>query len=160
MQVVQQQSEKKVGLVFVALPAEQGCMPELIDSVCKDSDGIFRGYFSQSTMDQLQQRYAARQIQMMREADYDKLHDDALRTEPEEITEKQWVDALGVLPPMKWHSLRGVESFRMSEFYSGTITTIYAKCDGRYWKFMDDAYMDTNKVTDKVLAAMAAKVAQ
>lgn len=162
MQVHPQAESQKLRLVFVGIHHTQGQCPDLLDAVYKDREGAFRGQMSNETGQQLQQRYSQHYsaVKMMRMSDYDKLHDAALRTEPEEITEEEFFEALNVLPPMKWHCLLGVESFRMCEFYSGTITTIYARTDdGRYWKFMDDAYMPTADVVAKVhKAATAAKV--
>lgn len=75
------------------------------------------------------------------------------RTAPQEISEAEYWEAFGALPPLKCHSLGGVDSFRMSEFYSGTSTYIYAHCEGRFWRFMDDAYMPTSEIVAKVRAA-------
>lgn len=75
------------------------------------------------------------------------------RTAPQEISEAEYWEAFGALPPLKYHSLGGVDSFRMSEFYSGTSTYIYAHCEGRFWRFMDDAYMPTSEIVAKVRAA-------
>lgn len=75
------------------------------------------------------------------------------RTNPQEISEEDYLEAFSVLPPMKYHSLGGVDSFRMTEFYSGQMTYIYAHCQGRYWRFIDDAYMKTDAIVAKVRAA-------
>lgn len=146
-------------LVIVALGSSESACPELLDAAYKDAKGVFRGYFSGKTVFQLAKDYEHKgQTKLMRMAEFDKLHTEALRTAPVEITEAEWDEALNVLPPMKWQQLRGVESFRMSEFYSGTMTSIYAKCDGRYWTFRDDAYMDTADLVTKVRQAMQAEV--
>lgn len=50
-----------------------------------------------------------------------------------EITEEQWEDALNVLPPLHWTTIDGVEMFCMSEMYTGTYTTQYAKYKGKYY---------------------------
>ena len=51
-----------------------------------------------------------------------------------EITEERYWYALEVLPPMRFRHDRetGIESFCMSEFTTGTITTQYASANGRY----------------------------
>lgn len=149
----QQDQKTNQRLVYVALPSTEWPRPQLLDAAFRDAEGVMRGMYSHKTCAELQQDYKS-SVQLMRMCEFDKLHDEAMRTQPEEITEADYDEALNVLPPMKWHSLMGVESFRMSEFYSGHITTIYAKCDGRFWKFRDDAYMDTHLLVDKVRAAM------
>lgn len=55
-----------------------------------------------------------------------------------EVTEEQWNEALNVLPPSKWCEISGVEMFCMSERYTGTYTTQYAKCNGKYYSKMVD----------------------
>lgn len=140
----QQAQDKNVRLVFVALPATSDSYPQLIDAAYMDAEGVLRGQYSGKNGAELAAEYKAEgRMKLMRMCDFDKLHD----------------EALNVLPPMKWHHLLGVESFRMSEFYSGHITTIYAKCQGRYWKFRDDAYMPTADLVAKVHKAMQEQVA-
>jgi hypothetical protein len=51
----------------------------------------------------------------------------------QEITEEDWYDALEVLPPEKWETVRGVNIFRMSEYLAGNITAHYAKLRGKYF---------------------------
>jgi hypothetical protein len=50
-----------------------------------------------------------------------------------EITEEAWWEALEVLPPEKWQTVRGVEIFRMCEYLSGNITAHYAKLRGKFF---------------------------
>jgi hypothetical protein len=154
----QQDQNTNQRLVYVALPSTEWPRPQLLDAAFRDAEGVMRGMYSHKTCAELQQDYKS-SVQMMRMCDFDKLHDEALRTEPEEITEAEYDEAFFVLPPMKFHNLMGVESFRMTEFYSGNITTIYAMCEGRYWKFLDNADMDTHVLVDKVRAAMLANPA-
>lgn len=149
----QQAQDKNLRLVFVAMASTDWPRPQLLDAAFRDAEGVMRGMYSHKTCAELQQDYKS-SVQLMRMCDFDKLHDEALRTEPEEITEAEYDEAFCVLPPMKYHNLLGVESFRMTEFYSGNITTIYAMCEGRYWKFLDNADMDTHVLVDKVHKAM------
>ena len=51
----------------------------------------------------------------------------------QEITEDDWYDALEVLPPEKWETVRGVNLFRISEYLTGNITAHYAKLRGKYF---------------------------
>jgi hypothetical protein len=50
-----------------------------------------------------------------------------------EISEKEWEDALEVLPPEKWETVRGVNIFRMCEYLTGNITAHYAKLRGKFF---------------------------
>jgi len=51
----------------------------------------------------------------------------------QEITEDQWMYALEVLPPEKWHHVDGVEIFRMSEYLTGNIAAHYCRAGKRYF---------------------------
>lgn len=55
-----------------------------------------------------------------------------------EITEEQFDEMLSVLPPLKWGSNRGVHSFFMSEFQSGSYTHQYAKIGDKYYSKIVD----------------------
>ncbi len=58
-----------------------------------------------------------------------------------EITSENWYDALGALPPLKWHTTPdGVELFLMSEFTSGNYTAQYAQFNDRYFVKTVDAF--------------------
>lgn len=158
--VTQTAHDKNLRLVFVALASNDWPRPQLLDAAFKDAEGMMLGIYSGKTVADFAQEYKGEgRVQLMRMYDFDKLHDEALRTEPEEITEAEYDEAFSVMPPMKFHSLQGVESFRMTEFYSGHITTIYAECQGRYWKFRDAAYMPTADLVAKVHKAMQEQVA-
>lgn len=52
-----------------------------------------------------------------------------------DITLDEWDDALNVLPPMKWRTVNGVESFMMSERLTGDITSCYARSGNTYKSF-------------------------
>jgi len=51
-----------------------------------------------------------------------------------EIDDERWDEMLNVLPPEKWQTVRGVNIFRMSEYYTSNITTHFAKLGGRYFE--------------------------
>lgn len=55
-----------------------------------------------------------------------------------EITKEEWEYALNVLPPLKWCTINGVEMFCMSEMYTGTYTTQYARVGEKYYAMMVD----------------------
>jgi hypothetical protein len=53
-----------------------------------------------------------------------------------EITKEDWWDKLEILPPEKWETVSGVEIFRMMEYYTGNITSHYARIGDRYFTAM------------------------
>lgn len=59
-----------------------------------------------------------------------------------EITEERYWEMLNILPPILDVTINGVEMFCMSEMYTGTYTTQYAKYNGKYYSKMVD-------ITDK-----------
>jgi hypothetical protein len=63
-----------------------------------------------------------------------------LSGEPKEITAEIFEDMLDVLPPLKWGTIDGVEMFLMSEFYTGTYTSQYARKGDKYYTKMVDAF--------------------
>jgi hypothetical protein len=50
------------------------------------------------------------------------------------VTEKEWMEALGCLPPEQWLTVCGVNIFRMCEYYADDITWHYARYDGGFFK--------------------------
>lgn len=75
-------------------------------------------------------------------------------TDPVRITECAFNAALECLPPMRWGFHEGLESFRMTEFYSGRITSIYARqTDGTCWTFKGNAFMSTQELFLKIQKA-------
>ncbi len=74
-----------------------------------------------------------------------KQHEDLQRsylldTPLEEITEERWHEMLEVSPPLKWVTRDGVNEFLLSEFYTGNYTNQYARCNGKYYTKMVNAY--------------------
>lgn len=53
------------------------------------------------------------------------------------ITQQEFNDALECLPPVSWKRFSEHESFKLSERYSGNITTIYVRIGDEYFKFKD-----------------------
>jgi len=62
-----------------------------------------------------------------------KAEDEKIIGEWKEITEEEWMDALGCLPPEKWETVDGVNIFRMCEYRTGNITAHYARYKGRFY---------------------------
>jgi hypothetical protein len=45
------------------------------------------------------------------------------------VSKSNWWDALECLPPVRWHDRDGMNVFFMSEFYTGSYTTMYVKVE-------------------------------
>jgi len=125
-------------------------MPQVIDGVVLDEAGVRIGRYSGETLEELSTHYSDVKVATVDE--FISMHESALRTDPREISESDYIDALEIMPPLDWRQVRGVESFKWSEFYSGNMTNAYAKHGGRYGSFMDSAYLSADAIADKILA--------
>ncbi|MEX0446588.1 hypothetical protein [Xenorhabdus sp. SGI246] len=80
----------------------------------------------------------------------------AAKTAPQEITLLDYMDALAVLPPQDWQcdQRKGSESFKLAEMYFGNVTYIYAKVDGKYFKFRDLCTLSHVQIVSRINAAI------
>jgi hypothetical protein len=82
-------------------------------------------------------------------------HEAAFRSGVVEITADKWDDMLGVLPPMAWRNDGLGESFKLSEYLTGGITSIFVALDGRYFLFNDNATLPHAEACARVRASEA-----
>lgn len=142
-------------LVFYRPATPDRPHPECIDMAIRGSDGTYVGHSSGKTQDALAEEYGC-EILMLDAASFSAMRNASYTTEPEPIEECDFVTALECLPPMRWGTWLGVESFRICEFYCGNVTSIYARtADGRFWHFRGDAFMSGEDIALKVQAAAA-----
>lgn len=80
---------------------------------------------------------------LLREADIKKY-----KKEPFEVTEERWYEMLEVLPPMKWRSGRGAESFMLSEGLAGNLRTIFCRIGDRYFELADESCLTHEQIAD------------
>lgn len=66
----------------------------------------------------------------------------------QEISEDEYYENLNVLPPLNWGAINGIEMFCMSEFYTDSFTTQYAKHNGKYYCKMVDAFDKTTWINN------------
>lgn len=126
-----------------------------IDFVRETDDGQLVSQIRGLTQAELTQE-CGQEVLLTDLASYTDLAEDSYTTQPQQITEQEFDDALNALPPMRWVRHLGLESFRCSEFYSGNITSIYARdAQGVCWTFRDNAYMTPQAILDKIRAASA-----
>lgn len=110
-------------------------IPRLFDVAKPDEAGILRGYYGGKTLDEVQAEHPDATLMSM-----DALttaQENALRTEPVQITEEEYMDALEVLPPLDWVIHGRTQSFKFVERFSGAVTSIFAKKNGAHWTFRD-----------------------
>lgn len=128
-------------------PAANGCYPVIIDTLV-EVEGSYIGQYSRETLEQVSKRHPtvmigdALEVAGQREA--------MMISEPEQITEEQFNEALECLPPEGWVRNKHTESFKMCEYYSGRITSIYARFADTYWTFKDIGGKTHVDIMDKV----------
>lgn len=84
------------------------------------------------------------------------LYEASFKSAVEEITEKDFLYALNVLPPVGWVNARGAQSFKISERLAGRITSIHLEMQGRFFRFHDDIRLSHNACCERVAAFIAA----
>lgn len=104
------------------------------------------GLFSGRSLDQLTSDYP--DIEIVEVDAAVEIMDAANRRPVEEITQEQYWYALEVLPPENWKQIPNGDYFQMSEYWSGDITTYYAQLNGRYYTWMDNAWMKPDQVME------------
>ncbi len=135
-------------MVFWHTP-ENAVVPQCIDAVVVDDKGILRGGYSGETLEELSLRYRDPKICSMTE--YSKMHENALRSDPVSCTEDEFIQALECLPPTGWKITGNVESFKMSERFSGSMTRIYVRSGSKYWSFMDRIDLSHDEIIMRVV---------
>lgn len=76
------------------------------------------------------------EIQLVPEAEAVAMQNERYRQPWKEITKERYIDQQEVLPPVDWH-WGACESFKSSEMYGGDVTSIFAKCRGRFFECRD-----------------------
>lgn len=123
--------------------------PSIIDAL---KEG--RGTYSGETLDEIRARYP--DARLMDDDEYNRIHAAYWTSEPVEITEDEYVDALEALPPLQWRRGDYAETFKMSEFLSGSITGIYCRLGRRYFCFNADVKTPHDQIVAKCEAVKGA----
>jgi hypothetical protein len=74
-----------------------------------------------------------------------------------EITQEQFDEALGALPPNQWVRYSSAESFKSSEHLSGAITAIYVRLGSKFYTFNDYCHIKHEEIVTKVLDSIKRK---
>lgn len=137
------------------VPGVQGKASTIVDVAVLDADGSLRGRFSKETLAQLRCRHPGAELGELEEVVA--AQEKALTTEPEEISEEEYIRMLEVLPPEDWRSAGGMESFKLMERFSGRITNIFVRAGQKYYTFKDVCTMPHANIAAKVQRHLAAR---
>lgn len=77
-------------------------------------------------------------------------HVASMVTDATEETEKQFMDALSVLPPARWTTYQGVEAFHVSEAITYDLVEWHCRIGDRYFVFNDRATLPPDHIARKV----------
>lgn len=109
--------------------------PCIIDHAI-EVDGLTVSFYERETLEQMRARYP--DVVMIEWDEAAKLIYERNIRPVEPATEAQYNEALCCLPPNQWITRPGEESFKMSEHYSGAVTSIYARIGSRHFHLADD----------------------
>lgn len=102
------------------------------------------------TLDELRQTWPDMVLGKLSE--YQALSDARHYTPVKEIDEERFTGQLEVLPPEDWQSPgKGQgQSFKMSEYWSGNLTNIYAHVQGRFFEFRDRCTLSHQDIVARI----------
>jgi len=126
---------------------EDSGRPAVYDQINPDTGA---GHYGGKTLEEVKAIYPT--AQLMGSEEYDRHHDIYWTTDPVEIDEEAYTDALECLPPVAWKMTKDADSFKMSERTSGSITGIYARIGSRYFCFNADIRTPHDAVIEKCRA--------
>ena len=120
----------------------------IIDFAKENELGELVSEFSQEPIELIQMRYPGAIVCSLDEAIANK--ENAFTTSPVEITKETFIDMLECLPPLGWERGLNSESFKMCEFTSGKITSIYARINKRYFHLSDVFNLKHEEIMKKI----------
>jgi hypothetical protein len=135
----------RAGIFYI--PSTRTKVNNAIDVAMK-SDGRIIGVYTSKTLEELAEQYPG--VVLGTEQEYEKQIVEAVRTAPVEITEEAYWEALEVLPPVDWQARKGNDSFKLSEFITLNVTSIYANRGARYYKFRDVATLTHRQIMSRL----------
>ena len=131
-----------------------GCAicPQVVDMATLNDKQQLVGLHSGETQEQLILRYPGILVGMSHDVQAER--EAMMKSEPTEVSEDVFIEALECLPPEDWHNKQSSESFKMCEYLSGQITSIYCRIGKRYFSFTDVATLTHDEIRAKVMASM------
>jgi hypothetical protein len=136
------------------MPSKDGKAPYFIEPLDLMPDGSFLTRFGDKTVSQMRVHYGP-DMKIGTLDEYVELEEAHYRTDPVEITEEQYMNALNILPPVGFAKVDGVESFKFLEATCGRITTIFAQVGKRFFKFDDVCNMPASKIAERINALVS-----
>lgn len=139
-------------MVFAALPSFR-----LIDNAVQVGSEWVASY-SRKSLAELTAEYG--EVRLMSISECNKGFEAHIISEPVEITETRFIEMLEVLPPLDLFNNGRTASFKMSEMYSGNITSIFVRVAKRYFEFKDRASLTHAEILGRVLEVATAQDAE
>ncbi len=70
---------------------------------------------------------------------------------PQEITEARFLEMLHMMPPRDLYGSTGRQTFKLSEFIDGDITTLFCQVDGRCFELRDSYRLTHREIIAKCI---------
>ena len=137
--------------VIISLPFTGNCQTFI------KKDGIV-AYSNGLTFEAYQASHPELDLKVLSWDEYNTLHAEFYKRPFTEITEDQYENALGELPPHKWHNIgdSGINVFFCSEAMSGEFHScyIYDRASGKYWAGMIDVFSSDAQILEEYQKAL------
>jgi hypothetical protein len=125
----------------------------IVDVMGKGEDGVLRSKITGETIEDLGKRYPGVIVGDLEAVAM--ATEQAMIRPPTRITRDKFIEMLEVLPPEDWQQRRGAagvpssESFKLVEYFSGNITSIYARIGGEYFEMLDRGTLSHEQIVEK-----------
>lgn len=123
--------------------------PGIVAMMRAGKDGVMRSTIGGKSIDELQTEYPGCVITDLEAAVT--ATEDIMRSPPVEIDAETFRYCLEVLPPIDWTHKGGCETFKLSEYTSGIITTICARVGTKYYQMQDRVTMTHDEILALIL---------
>jgi hypothetical protein len=103
------------------------------------------------TLVQIRVRYPNAELRDFDEVlgEIEQLNEQRFNQPPIEINEERWNEMMGVLPPMKWRSGCGAESFMICEATVSHFHSIFCKVSDRYFEMTDSKFLTHEEIVGR-----------
>lgn len=134
-------------------PSKDGSCPEIQDRAKLNANGVWVGMYGGKTLEEMKVEHPL--IEVGEYVDVLAIDEAMRKTEPVEISEDRYIEMRDVLPSEDWRRDQAGSSFKMSEYLSGRITSIYVAMGNRYFSFNDVFTLHHGEIMAKVKVALA-----
>jgi hypothetical protein len=103
------------------------------------------------SLEQIRVRYPQAELRDFDEVcnEINKLNEQRFNQPPSEITEKRWDEMLNIMPPMKWRSGCGAESFMICEATVSHFHSIFCKVGDRYFEMTGSKFLTHEEIAGR-----------